>query len=134
MEWDEGVRAVTKGHIGWHPTVLHRVVEHPDFRNALRPVAREWLWRVRARPFCVAVYCHRGETRSVAMAYILEAVFRRLGATAAQPTCHLSSWYWRFNTCSGRGCQVCAGPSDGRHRSMDSALRIFKDVLAEEAQ
>ncbi|MCP4243303.1 MAG: hypothetical protein GY772_22325 [bacterium] len=110
-EFDRDVLERTRGHLGFHPEVMHRLAHHPGLRAKFELCARAAVAAAQeGTPLSIAVFCKVGEMRSVAFATLLSVMLRRSGWEATGAVAHLSKYYWRYRTCQADpSCEFCGG-------------------------
>ena len=124
LAFSDPIAGPLKAHIGEHPEILWRMLQHPHFPTWLRNVVYEVRQLLHSRGHArVAFFCRAGRHRSIAGAWFLHHVSETMGWQCM--VSHLSKQDWK-GTCPEQ-CSACRpGPSDLRDQALRRALSILE--------
>ena len=105
-------------HPGFHPSTMHRIVNHKKFRFFIEGVQRQWRQAVASQRkyredkelhLVIAVYCRQGKHRSVAIAECLRHIGEEVeGLKLTREVNYLSKKEWGYRMCRCRtNCIEC---------------------------
>ena len=113
-------------HLGFHPDTLRRMLQLPEFREAVKAAILQLDGHNRA---LLVLKCAAGRHRSVAGVVLAEAAIRHLAPAATIHVAHLASHRWGDSTCNGL-CHNCSW----RERSRDPFHHQFALLMNEFVQ
>jgi len=121
-------------HIGVHPEILTRLVQHPRFPRYIKSLRHQWSerWQSALQQqkgpellFVVAVYCRAGKHRSVAVSQCLAHIGKAVQSLEVRDVQHLSRPRWGRNLCKG-SCDECRGFSKERQSALEKAEQLWR--------
>ncbi len=124
FDFDPRSRERTENHIGTHPALLAGLVDHPNIASLVHHVKETSLPNAVGRRWVCAVYCRRGEKRSVGVAMLLHALLHRHFAITGE-VIHLNAAQW-YRTCRGR-CPGCHCWQDRQLEVVDRFVELFRE-------
>ena len=119
-------------HIGCHPKMMGRLVDHTMFISSLRRLRKAVLEHDSQQQMVIVAFCRAGEKRSVAWATIAQHILLKSHWVATEGIQHLSRWFWRYNTCQAQGCALCTTSNVPNKKTLDKAWQLWRMVLQEE--
>ena len=128
--------AISRWHIGAHPSNIRRFCMHAHFRSWLQRVKKEFEKASRNRvvdgsPLCLVVYCKSGKHRSVSAAILIQHILGNEG-WECRPLEHLSRQTWGpKNRCCWGLCPECQEKTVEYQDTLNHVLELWRSLSHE---